>query len=235
MSTPGAIQVLSGGAMRRPFAEIVPLFDAAAGTKVDIAYRLTSLLRKDIETGAMFDVVVLPRPEIDALTRSGKIAAGTTTDIARSAVGLAVRAGAPKPDIATVESLRRRLLAAHSIAYSDGPSGLYIAGLMQRLGIAEEMKPKTKLVANGGPVAQLVALGEAELGMQQIVEILPVEGAALAGRLPGELQNIITYAAGFSPQAADNSAAQAFVAFMATPQAHAVLLAKGMEPPSAER
>ncbi len=105
-----------------------------------------------------------------------------------------------KPDIATVEALKRALLAARSIAYSDGPSGAYIAGLLERLGIAEEMKPKTKLTSR--PVAELVAEGEAEIGLQQIVAILPVKGAELVGPLPAELQNVIVYAAGLSARAA---------------------------------
>jgi molybdate transport system substrate-binding protein len=183
------LKILSGGAMRGLMEQVVPLFERANGAKVAVEFRLTSVLTKDIEGGAQFDVAVLPRPELDALVGAGKIAAGSATDITRSAIGLAVRVGAAKPDIGSVAAFKRTLLAAKSIAYSDGPSGLYIASLLQRFGLAEAIKPKTRLTT--GPVAELVAKGEAEIGLQQIVAILPIKGAELAGPLPGELQNII--------------------------------------------
>src|SRR5271154_5953149 len=149
MAIAKTIKILSGGAMRSLMIEIVPLFERASGAKVEIEFRLTSVLMKEIEAGAAFDVALLPRPELDALVRAGKIAAGGPADVTRSAVGLAVRAGAIKPDITTVAALTRTLIAARSIAYSDGPSGAYIAGLLERLGIAAQMKAKTKLT--GGP------------------------------------------------------------------------------------
>ena len=214
--------------MRPLMIDIVPLFERASGTSVAIEFRLTSVLKKEIEAGATFDIALLPRPELDALVQQGRIAAGTTADVTRSAVGLAVRAGAPKPDIDTVAALKRTLLQARSVAYSDGPSGAYVAGLMERLGIAPEMKPKIRLTS--GPVAELVASGEAEIGLQQIVAILPVTGAELVAALPSELQNIIVYAAGLSVSAGDAAAARAFIAFMVTPQAARLIRAKGMEP-----
>jgi molybdate transport system substrate-binding protein len=222
------IKILSGGAMRSLLVEAVPLFERASGAKVDIRFALTSVLTKDIEDGAAFDIALLPRPELDALAQGGKIAPGTQTDITRSAVGLAVRAGAPKPDIGTVEAFKRTLLGARSIGYSDGPSGAYIAGLLERLGIAAEMKPKTKLTSR--PVAEIVAEGEAEIGMQQIVAILPVQGADLVGPLPSELQNIIVYAAGLAATAQESDAARAFITFMASPDVARIIRAKGMEP-----
>jgi molybdate transport system substrate-binding protein len=223
-----AIKILSGGAMKSLMVEVVPLFERASGAKVDIRFALTSVLQKEIEDGLAFDIALLPRPELDALARAGKIAAGTQTDVTRSAVGLAVRAGAPKPDIGTVEAFKRTLLKAKSIAYSDGPSGAYIAELMARLGIAEEMKPKTKLTSR--LVAEIVAEGEAEVGMQQIVAILPVKGADLVGPLPSELQNIIVYAAGLAANAAQSGPARTFIAFLAMPEVLRLIQAKGMEP-----
>ena len=138
----------------------------------------------------------------------GAIAPASATDIARSAVGLATRPGAAKPDIGSVAALRRTLIQARSIAYSDGPSGAYVAGLLAKLGIAEEMAPKTKLTSE--PVAELVARGEAEIGMQQIIAILPVKGAELVGPLPAELQNVIIYAAGLSSGTRQAAAADGF-------------------------
>ena len=221
------IRVLSGGAMKSLMLDVVPLFERATGSKVDIKFALTSVLAKDIESGAAFDVALLPRPDLDALAQAGKIAAGTQTDVTRSAVGFCVKAGAPKPDIATVDALKRTLLNTKSIGYSDGPSGAYIAELLRRLGIAEVVKAKTRLTSR--LVAEIVAEGEAEVGMQQIVAILPVKGAELVGPLPGELQNIITYAAGLAPAAAQSGAARTFIAFMAMPEVIGLIRAKGME------
>ena len=220
------LKILSGGALRPLLAEAVPLFEGAHGVKAEVRFALTSVLAKEI--GASFDIALLPRPELDALAASCAIAPGTQTDIARSTVGLAVRQGAPKPDIATVEALKRTLLAARTIGYSDGPSGAYVAELLQRLGIAEEMRPKIRLTSR--PVAELVASGEAEVGMQQIVAILPVQGADLVGPLPSELQNVIVYAAGIAAAAANPDAAAAFIGFMATPEAVRIIRAKGLDP-----
>jgi molybdate transport system substrate-binding protein len=222
------LKILSGGAMRSLMLDVVPLFERASGAKVDVRFALTSVLQKEIEDGAAFDIVLLPRPELDALAQAGKIAAGTQTDVTRSAVGLAVRAGAPKPDIGTVEAFKRTLQAAQSVGYSDGPSGAYIANLFERLGIADAMKLKAKLTSR--LVAEIVAEGEAEVGMQQIVAILPVKDAELVGPLPSELQNIIVYAAGLAAGSAQSAAARTLIAFMAMPEVVNLIRAKGMEP-----
>jgi molybdate transport system substrate-binding protein len=222
------LKILSGGAMQGLMAEAIPLFERDGGCKVAVEIGLTSALRKAIADGAVFDIALLPRGDVDALARDGRITAGSVTDIARSAIGVAVRAGAPKPDIATVDAFKRAVLQAGSVTYSDGPSGLYIAGLMERLGLAEAIKSKTKLAT--GPVAELLARGEVELGLQQIVAILPVKGADLVGPLPDELQNIIVYAAGLSARSANGEAARKFIAFTATPEVVDLIRAKGMEP-----
>jgi len=228
MTETRAIKILSGGAMRSLMLDAVPLFERVGASKVEIEFRLTSVLKSEIEDGAVFDIALLPRPELDALMRAGKIMARGATDLTRSAVGLAVRAGAPKPDIGTVEAFKRTLLAARAISYSDGPSGAYIAGLLERLGIASAMQSRTRLTS--GPVAELVAAGEAEIGMQQIVAILPVRGAELVGPLPGELQNVIIYAAGLGASTQNIGAARDFIAFMGGEEVQRLIRAKGMEP-----
>jgi molybdate transport system substrate-binding protein len=228
MAIAKSIKILSGGAMRALLVEAMPLFERESGIKTDVRLALTSVLKKEIEDGAIFDIALLPRPELDALVQHGSIGAGTQADITRSAVGLAVRSGAPKPDIGTVASFKRTLLAAQTVGYSDGPSGAYVTDLLQRLGIAAEMKSKVRLTS--GPVAELVAKGEAEVGLQQIVAILPVKGADLVGPLPAELQNVIVYAAGLSARSANVQAARQFIAFMTTPQTIHLIRAKGMEP-----
>jgi len=222
------IKILSGGAMRTFLTEIVPLFERSHGAKVEVEYRLTSVLTKEIANGAAFDIALLPRSEIDELTAVGRIADGATADVARSTVGICVRAGAPKPDIATVAAFKAALMGAKSVSYSDGPSGAYVGELLGRLGLAEAMKGKTKLTSR--PVAELVAEGEAEIGLQQIVAILPVGGADLVGPLPAELQNVIIYAAGLSIRAAEPKAAHAFIALTKTPQAGQIMRGKGLAP-----
>jgi molybdate transport system substrate-binding protein len=222
------LKILSGGAMKSLMVEAAPLFERQCGIEVETKFALTPVLQKEIEDGAAFDIALLPRPELDALAKIGKIASGSQTDVTRSAVGFAVRAGAPKPDIGTVEALKRTLLQARTIGYSDGPSGAYIAALLQRLGIAEVVRSKTRLTSR--PVAEIVAEGEAEVGMQQIVAILPVKGADLVGPLPSELQNIIVYAAGLAANSQNAAAAHAFIGFMGKPEVVDLIRAKGMEP-----
>jgi molybdate transport system substrate-binding protein len=222
------LKIFSGGAMRPLLRELVPVFERVHDATVEIEFRLSAALKQAIERGASFDVAVLPRPELDDLAESGAIARGSIADVARSTVGLAVRAGAPQPDIGSVDALRRTLLQARSIGYSDGPSGAYVAGLLAKLGIAEAVAAKVKLTS--GPVAELVARGEAELGMQQIIAILPVAGAQLVGPLPAELQNVIIYAAGVSSRAPVAEAATAFIAFMRGEEAKQLMRANGLDP-----
>jgi molybdate transport system substrate-binding protein len=223
------VKVLSGGAMRRFMLEAIPLFERQAGRKVSIRFALTREMKAEIEAGAAFDIALLPRSAIDQLVQSGKVEVGTPTDVVRSLVGFMVRAGAAVPDIGTVGAFKTLLRQAKSISYSKGPSGEYVAGLLQRLGLAAEMADKT-VFAIGRPVGEVVASGEAEIGMQQIIENQPVKGAHLVGPLPAELGNFVAYSAGFAAGAADHGAARAFVKFLASPEAVRIIRAKGMEP-----
>ena len=223
------VRVLSGGAMRRFMTDVIPLFEHASGYKVAIRFALTRQMKAEIEAGAAFDIALLPRSAIDQLVQSGKVAPATPTDIVHSLVGFMVRAGAPVPDIGTVEAFKDLLRRAKSISYSKGPSGEYVAGLLQRLGLAAEMRDKT-IFAVGRPVGEVVATGEAEIGMQQIIENQPVKGAHLAGPLPAELGNFVAYTAGFAAAAAESAAARDFVAYLASPTAVSIIRDKGMEP-----
>lgn len=222
------MKILSGGAMRPLLRELVPLFERAHPVVVDIEFKLSAVIKRTIQDGAAFDLAILPRPEIDDLIALGAMVRESAVNIARSTVGVAVRAGAPKPDIGSIAALRRALLAAQSIAYSDGPSGAYVADLLKKLGIAEAVADKVKLTS--GPVAELVARGEAELGLQQVIAILPVAGAELVGALPAQLQNVIIYAGGLSSRAFDVPAANAFLTFARGAQAKQLMRAKGLEP-----
>ena len=225
---PKPLKIFSGGAMRPLLRDLAPLFAREHGVTAEFEFKLSAALKRTIQGGAAFDIAILPRPELDELITSGEILRDSAADLARSIVGLAVRAGAPKPDISSVEALRRALLRARSIGYSDGPSGAYVAALLVKLGIAEAAAEKVKLTS--GPVAELVARGDAELGMQQIIAILPVAGAELVGPLPAQLQNVIIYAAGISSRALDLTAARTFLALMRREQAKQLMRANGLDP-----
>ena len=222
------IKVISGGAMRRFLSEARPPFEHASGYTVAIRYGLTRDMKAAIEEGASFDLALLPRSALDELMQAGKIAAGAVTDIVRSLVGLMVRTGAAELDIGSVDAFKSVLRQAKAISYSKGPSGLYVAELLQRLGLAAEMQSKT-VFAIGRPVGEVIASGEAEIGMQQIIENQPVEGAHLVGPLPAELINYVMYSAGFAPSAA-RAPGQAFIKFLASPEAVRIIRAKGMDP-----
>jgi len=190
-------------------------------------------LKKRIESGEAFDVAVITPAVIDELAGTGKIAAGSRVNLASVSIGVVVKEGAPKPDVSTVDAFKRALLEAKSVAYIDpasgGSSGIYIDKLLERLGIADQVRPKSKL-KNGGYVADLIVSGEAELGLHQISEIVPVKGAALVGPLPKEIQNTTTYAAGLSASPQNKDAAQALIKMFSGPAAATVLKSKGMEP-----
>jgi len=236
VAVPGAgaadIKVLTAGAFKQVVLALVPDFEKTTGHKVTLDNDTVGALVKRIEGGEAFDVAILSPAAIDSLTKAGKIAPGAPA-LARVGVGVVIKAGAPPPDITTVDAFKQALLAAKSVAYIDpaagGSSGIYVAGLLDRLGIADAVKAKARLI-KGGAVAEHVAAGEAEIGIHQISEILPVKGAILVGPLPKEIQNYTVYAAGVGAAARDGDAAKALVAFLSGPAAAPVLQAKGMEP-----
>ncbi len=223
------IKVLSTNGVATLLHELAPQFERTKGHKVTIALGPTARLKKEIGEGAAFDVAILTAEAVDDLIKHGKIA-GPRTDLAKSGVGMAVRAGARKPDIGTAEAFKRTLLDAKSVAYSaQGMSGVYFASLLQRLGIAEEMKPKAR-VQQGVPTAELAARGEAELAVQQISELLPVAGIELVGPFPAELQVFTVFSAGLGAQAAQKEAARALIDFLSAHMVNPLLAAKGLEP-----
>jgi len=228
------IKVLTAGAMRGVLAELLPRFETDTGHKVSLDNATAGMLAQRIEAGEAFDVAVITPKVIDGLIGKGKIAPGSRVDVAKVGIGVAVKAGAPLPDIATVEAFRRTLLAARSVAYIDpkagGSSGIYFDGLLNRLGIAGEVRPKARL-KQGGYVADLVASGEAEVAVHQISEIVPVKGVVLVGPLPAEVQNFTTYTAAIGADAKDAAAAKALVDRLAGPAAGPILKTKGMEKP----
>jgi len=227
------IKVLTAGAFKQVVLALVPDFEKQTGHKVTVDNDTAGGLKKRIEGGEAFDVAVITPGVVDDLIAKGKIAAGSRVNLASVGVGVVVKEGAPKPDVSTVEAFKRALLAAKSVAYIDpasgGSSGIYIDKLLDRLGIADQIRPKAKL-KQGGHVADLIVSGEAELGIHQISEIVPVKGASLVGPLPKEIQNTTIYAAGLGASAKNKDAAEALIKAFSSPAAAAVLKSKGMEP-----
>ena len=225
----GEIKVLSTRGMRSVVEELAPPFERTTGHKLNSTFGNTSALKTQIEAGEPFDVALLGAPMIDDLITQGRLRADTSTDVARSGIGVAVRTGAPKPDIRTVEALKRALLDTPSIAYNkDATSGIYFVSLLERLGIAEAMQPKIK--GGTGFVAELVAEGEAEMAVQLISDHLAVPGVELVGPLPAEVQNYIVFTAGVGADVKDPSPAKELIKVLTAPSAVPVLKAKGLEP-----
>jgi molybdate transport system substrate-binding protein len=229
------LKVLTAGAFKQVVVALVPAYEKQSGNKVVIDNDTAGALKARIEGGEAFDVAVITPAVLKELTASGKVAAGSSADVASVGVGVVVKDGAAKPDISTVEAFKAALLAAKSVAYIDpasgGSSGIYIDKLLERLGIADQVRAKARL-KKGGHVADLIVSGEAELGLHQISEIVPVKGAALVGPLPKEIQNTTTYAAGLSVSTQNKAAAQALMQVFSGAEAAAVLKSKGMEPAS---
>ncbi len=227
------LKVLTAGAFKQVVVALVPAYEKQTGNKVVVDNDTAGGLKARIEGGEAFDVAVITPGVLKELTTSGKIAAASSVNVASVGVGVVVKEGAAKPDISTVDAFKRALLAAKSVAYIDpasgGSSGIYIDKLLERLGIADQVRPKAKL-KKGGHVADLIVSGEAELGLHQISEIVPVKGAALVGPLPKEIQNTTTYAAGLSASTQNKAAAQALMQVFSGAEAAAVLKSKGMEP-----
>jgi molybdate transport system substrate-binding protein len=227
------IKVLTAGAFKQVVLALVPDFEKQTGHKVIVDNGTAGELQKRIEGGEAFDVAVITPAVVDGLIEKGRIAGGSRVNLATVGIGVVVKEGAPKPDISTVEAFKAALLAAKTVAYIDpkggGSSGVYLDRLLDRLGIGAAVRAKARLKM-GGYVADLIASGEAELGIHQISEIVPVKGTVLVGPLPKEIQNITTYAAGLSSTAKDKAAAQALIKMFASPTAAGLLKSKGMEP-----
>lgn len=225
------IKVFASNALKTALEELGPQFEKTTEHKLTFNFNAAAMLKAEIEKGTVFDLAILGGPAADDLIRQGKLVAATRTEIARSVAGVAVKKGAPKPDISTTEAFKRALLEAKSICYVEqGATGIYLKGLLERLGIAEQLRAKTKLLPPSNPAAFAVANGEAEIGMTQISEILPYAGAELVGPLPAEIGLYSVYPAAVGIGAKEPDAAKALIRFLATPAAIPVLKSKGLEP-----
>ena len=229
--TATSIDVLSTLALRGVLVEIADEFRARTGLTFAATYKSTNMSLNLIAQGTRADMTIITREAIDRLVREGIIEAGGTIDLAQSGVGIAVRVGASKPDIGTVAALRRTLLEAKSIAFSRlGASGIHFGDVIERLGIAEEVRRKATI--SDSYVGEIAARGEAEMAVQQISELMPVAGIDIVGPLPGELQKISVFAAGVFAGAKNPEGARKLIAFLADPRLAPIITAKGLMPVS---
>ena len=232
MSMAGAaeITVLSTQATEQAYRELVPQFEKATGHTVKTTFTGTLDAKKRIAGGEAFDLLIMSSPDIDAFMTLGTLVRGSRVDLARSGVGVGVKAGAPKPDIATTEAFKQTLLAAKSIGYSTGPSGVYVMDLLERLGITDQVKPKLKQTPTGVFVGTIVANGEVEIGIQQISEMSTYPGVDYVGALPADIQKVTIFSSGIAAKSQQPDAARALVKFITAPEAAEAFKKRGMEP-----
>ena len=224
------IKVLSTQATEEAYKELAPQFENASGHKVTTVFTGTLDALKRLSNGETYDLLIMARQQIDELSQSGKVIAGSRTDVAKSGVGVAVGKGKPKPDISTVDALKKSLLAAKSIGYSTGPSGVYVITMFQKMGIADEIKSKLKQTPTGVFVGSIIASGEAEIGFQQVSELSHFAGVDYVGPLPADVQQFTTFSSGIVAGTKEADAAKALVKFITAPAAAAAFKKRGMEP-----
>ena len=230
------IKVVTSGAFTAAFLELGPEYERATHNKLVTEFGPSmgtthNAIPIRLERGEAIDVVIMAAPALDDLIKQGRVRAGSRVDLVQSNIGMAVKAGAPKPDISTVDALKRTLLAAKSIAYSDSVSGVYLSTeLFPALGIANQIKGKTRMIASN-PVGEAVAKGEVEIGFQQVSELLPVKGIDIVGELPPGAQRVTVIAAGIPTLAKHPEAGKAFIQWLASPAAYAAIKKSGLEPP----
>jgi molybdate transport system substrate-binding protein len=234
-ATAAEVRVMISGGLSAAYNVLVPEFERTTGHKVLTAYgpsmgTTVNAIPIRLERGEAADVVIMVGYALGDLIQQGKVIADSRVDLVKSLIGIAVKAGAPKPDIGSPDALKRALLAAKSIAYSDSASGVYIATEMfPRLGLAEEMKDKARKIP-AEPVAGVVARGDAEIGFQQFSEMLPIAGIDIVGPLPPELQKSTVFSAGIAAVSKEPDAGKALIKFLASPAASAAIIKSGLEP-----
>jgi molybdate transport system substrate-binding protein len=223
------ITVLAGMGVMSGVNDLAPAYEKLTGHKVIVRFEQTAAINEKINSGAPADIAAMQPEQMDGFIARGRIVAGTRTNFAEAGVGVAVKAGAPRPDIGTVDAFRNAMLNAKSIGYSQQGSGQIAAAVMEKLGIAEQLKAKTQFI-NGLPVAAAVAKGDVEIGLQQINVIIPVEGADYVGPLPQELQQTVKFSAAILAASKEKALAKAFLNYIVSADAGPLLRRSGMEP-----
>ena len=230
MTFAAELKVLSTQATEDTYRELVPQFEKATGHKVATIFTGTLDAQKRLAAGENYDMIIMAAPAIDAQIKAGKVVSGSRVDLAKSGVGLAVPKGAPKPDISTTEALKKTLLAAKSIGYSTGPSGVYMISLFEKLGLMDQVKPKLKQTPTGVFVGTIIANREVEVGFQQVSEVGNFPGVDYVGPLPADVQQMTVFSSGIVVDAKEAEPARALVKFLTTPEAGAAFRKRGMEP-----
>lgn len=224
------IKVIAANALKDGYTQLVASFEKSSGHKVVTTWTGTVNATKRVGGGEIYDLVIIGSDNIDQLIAAGKLVAGSRTDFAKTGVGLAVRAGLPKPDVSTRDAVRAAALNAKSIAYSAGPSGAYIVELLKKMGIAEQIAARVKQPSSGAEVAALLARGEVDFGFAQVSEFLNVPGLVNLGPLPADIQNFTIYAIGLHTAAPAPDAAKELVRHLTAPEAVPAIKKMGMEP-----
>ena len=230
MANTAELTVLSTQATEQAYRELLPQFEKASGHTVKTTFSGTLGIKKRIADGETFDLLIMASPDIDAFIKAGILAPGSRVDVAKSGVGVGVKAGVPKPDIGSTEAFKKTLLAAKSIGYSTGPSGNYVIALFERLGLADQLKPKLKQTPTGVFVGSIVANGEVEIGIQQVSEMSHFAGVDYVGPLPADIQKMTIFASGLAANAKQPEAANALMKFITSPDAAQAYKKRGMEP-----
>jgi molybdate transport system substrate-binding protein len=229
------VHVMTSGGLAAALDALAPEFERSTGNKLVVAYgpsmgTTINAIPVRLERGEPADVLIMVGYALGELVKSGKVAAGSKVDLVRSPIGIAVKTGTPHPDIATADAVKRALIAAKSIAYSDSASGVYVSTEMfDKLGIKDAIKDKSRMIP-ATPVGEIVAKGEAELGFQQISELKPVQGIDIVGPLPDDLQKITVFSAGIATASKEPEAGKALIKFLTSPAAHDTIVNSGLDP-----
>jgi molybdate transport system substrate-binding protein len=228
------VKVFSTIGVKSVLEELIPKFEKSTGHKLNVTWSTAALLTKRVEAGEQADALILIKSNVETLLKAGKIAPGTATSFGQSIFAIGVKSGGPKPDISTPEAFKKALLASKGVSYSNpasgGASGVYISKQIDKMGIAEQLKNKTKFPPSGGFSGTLLISGDADIAIQSKPELLTVPGVEVVGPLPGDMAFTVVYAGGVQSGAAQSEAAKAWVEFLKSPEAQAAFKAKGYDP-----
>jgi molybdate transport system substrate-binding protein len=225
------ITLISSNGVREAASELIPQFEKDTGHRVQVIWDGTLNIKKRLDSGEVADLVVMPAADVDEMIASGKLTPGSRVDLAKSIIGVAVRAGLAKPDISTSDNLKRALLAARSIVISSGPSGVHLLELLEKQGILATLRPKIKQLASGQSVGEALARGEGDLGFQQVSELLHVSGITYVGPLPASAQKVTVFSGGIPKTAKDAALAKDLLTYLRNPRNVGVLKKAGLELP----
>jgi len=224
------VRLLASGALKDAYLELLPDFEKVSGHRVTAAWSSTTDIQKRVMAGEVADLVILGNAGTEELLKQGKLVGNTLALFAKSGIYVAVRSGAPIPDISSVDALTNSVLTARSVAYSEGASGTYLVGMFQRLGIYDQVRPKASIAKANEPVGEKLVRAEADLGFHQLSELIPVKGIQIVGPLPPELQHITVFSGAIHSEAKEPTAGKALIEFLTTPAVAQSFRKHGLDP-----